>query len=84
MRTALLSILISASALAETVPVPKITALPVTSDSYPFNAASRDLQALDLPKLGYSEQEFVVSGTADVYDWAADGSLMVKPRRFTS
>ena len=78
MRTALLSILISASALAETVPVPKITALPVTSDSYPFNAASRDLQALDLPKLGYSEQEFIVSGTADVYDWAADGSLTVK------
>src|SRR6516225_11157221 len=78
MRITLCTILISAAALAETVPVPKITPLPVTADSYPLNTASHDLQPLDFPKLGYTEAEFIVSGTANVYDWAADGSLTVK------
>jgi hypothetical protein len=78
MRIALCSILISTFGWAETVPMPKVTPLPVTADSYPFNAASRDLQPLDLQKLGYAEEEFIVSGSANVYDWAADGSLTVK------
>jgi len=78
MRIALCTILISAAAWGETVPVPKITPLPVTADSYPFNAASHDLQPLDLPKLRYVEEEFIISGTANVYDWAADGSISVK------
>src|SRR6516162_10897005 len=78
MRTALCIFLISAAALAETVPVPKITPLPVTADAYPLNTASHDLQSLDLAKLGYTETEFIVSGNANVYDWAADGSLTVK------
>jgi hypothetical protein len=29
-------------------------------------------------KTGYVEEEFIVSRTANVYDWGADGSLMVK------
>ena len=78
MRITLCTIVLSAAVWAETVPVPKITPLPVTADSYPLNAASRDLQPLDLPKLGYAEDEFIVSGMANVYDWAADGSLTVK------
>ncbi len=52
--------------------------IPVTADSFPFLAASRSLQAFDLAKLGYVEEEFIVSGTASVYDWAADGTLNVK------
>src|SRR5579863_7729009 len=78
MKIALCTILVSTAVWAETVPVPKITPLRVTADSYPLNTASRDLQPLDLPKLGYAEDEFIVSGTANVYDWAADGSLTVK------
>src|SRR5215469_2690469 len=78
MRIAVCTILISTFALAETVPVPKITPLPVTADSFPLNTAGHDLQPLDLSKLGYTEAEFIVSGTANVYDWAADGSLTVK------
>jgi hypothetical protein len=33
---------------------------------------------VDLPGRGYVEEEFFVSGTANVYDWAADGRLTVK------
>src|SRR5579871_1485047 len=74
---ALCSIFVSA-AWAENVPVPKATALPVTADSYPLNSASHDLQPLDLAKHGYVEEEFILSGSANVYDWANDGSLTVK------
>ena len=52
--------------------------VPVTADSHPFLAAKDNLQPLDLAKLGYVEEEFLVSGTANVYDWAPDGSLRVK------
>jgi alpha/beta hydrolase family protein len=59
--------------------VPKVTGpLPVTSDSFPFLAADRNLQPTDLKKYGYVEEEFIVTGTANVYDWAADGALTVK------
>jgi Alpha/beta hydrolase domain len=60
-------------------PVPKLTGpIPVTADSYPFLAANRVFEPLDLKKAGYVEEEFIVSGTANVYDWNADGSIMVK------
>ncbi len=58
---------------------PKVTGpIPVTADSFPFLAANRNLQQIDLPKVGYVEEEFIVSGAANVYDWGADGSLTVK------
>src|SRR6266446_376447 len=59
--------------------VPKVTGpIPVSSDSFPFLAADRNLQPTDLKKYGYVEEEFIVTGTANVYDWAADGALTVK------
>src|SRR5580698_242839 len=59
--------------------VPKLTGpIPVTANSFPFIAADRLFQPLDLKKAGYVEEEYIVSGTANVYDWAADGSLTVK------
>src|SRR5580658_2019400 len=62
-----------------TTSVPKPTGpIPLTADSFPFLAANRVFQPLDLKKAGYVEEEFIVSGTANVYDWAADGSLTVK------
>jgi hypothetical protein len=63
---------------ADVVPVPKITPLPVTADSRPLLAASQTLAPMDLSKAGYVEEEFILSGTANVYDWAADGTLTVK------
>jgi hypothetical protein len=60
-------------------PVPKATGpIPVTANSYPFMAANKSTPAFDLSKVGYVEQEYIVSGTANVYDWAADGSINVK------
>jgi alpha/beta hydrolase family protein len=59
--------------------VPKVTGpIAVSSDSFPFMAADRNLQPTDLKKYGYVEEEFIVTGTANVYDWAADGALTVK------
>jgi len=66
-------------AAGQGTPVPKFTGpIPVTADSYPFMDAAHSLVPFDLSKYGYVEQEFIVSGTANVYDWAADGSLTVK------
>src|SRR5262245_64677938 len=59
-------------------PVPKATPVPVTADSYPFMAANKSTPALDLSKVGYVEEEYLVNGTANVYDWASDGAVSVK------
>ena len=65
-------------AAAETVPVPTITALPVTASSRPFMAADHTMDPEDLSKSGYVEAEFLVSGKANVYDWGSDGAVSVK------
>ena len=65
-------------AAAETVPVPKVTVLPVSANSRPFMGADHLIEPMDLAKSGYTEAEYLVSGAANVYDWNADGSLTVK------
>jgi hypothetical protein len=65
---------LAAAAFAQKVTGP----IPVTADSHPFLAADHNLQPMDLSKVGYVEEEFLLSGTANVYDWAADGALTVK------
>jgi hypothetical protein len=62
------------SAAAQSVTGP----IPVTAESVPFLAADRNLEPVDLKKYGYVEEEFIVSGKASVYDWAADGTVTVK------
>lgn len=52
--------------------------LPVTSDSYPYMSASRLIEPTDLAASGFVEEEFFLSGTANVYDWPAPGVLTVK------
>ncbi|HTM02117.1 MAG TPA: alpha/beta hydrolase domain-containing protein [Vicinamibacterales bacterium] len=49
--------------------------LSVTPQSYPFAAADHQMTPFDLAKAGYVEEEFLVSGTANVYDWQTDRSL---------
>jgi hypothetical protein len=68
----------AAFALAQSVPIPKVTPVPTTATSYPFLAASHNLVPIDLAKAGYVEEEFIISGNANVYDWASDGKLNVK------
>jgi hypothetical protein len=70
---------LSAILCAQAVPVPKTTgAIPVTADSAPFMAAANNLEPTDLAKFGYVEEEFILSGNANVYDWSADGAVTVK------
>ena len=60
-------------------PIPNVTGpIPVAAESYPLMVSSRLQTLVDLPKAGYVEEEFFVSGRANIYDWAADGRLSVK------
>jgi hypothetical protein len=52
--------------------------LPVTADSYPFGAADHTLIPTDLKKIGYIEEEFLVSGKANVYEWPEQGPAIVR------
>ena len=52
--------------------------LPVTPTSYPFGAAGHTRVPQDLASLGYVEEEFLVAGTANVYDWPAPGPALVR------
>jgi hypothetical protein len=52
--------------------------LPVTTGSYPFGAADHTRVPTDLKAIGYVEEEFLVAGTANVYDWPAPGPAVVR------
>ena len=57
-------------------PLPSVTGpIPVTAGSHPFNGAAHTLTPIDLSRRGYVEEEYFVSGTANVYDWPALGQL---------
>ena len=60
-------------------PVPSVTGpIPVTLTSVPLMASSTLQTVVNLPGRGYVEEEFFVSGRANVYDWAANGTLSVR------
>jgi alpha/beta hydrolase family protein len=60
-------------------PLPHVTGpLAVTATSYPFGAADHTLVPEDLSKVGYVEQEYLVSGKANVYTWPAPGPAVVR------
>src|SRR5260370_34218933 len=83
-QTILIALMGGALAAGQGTAVPKFNGpIPVTADSYPFMDAAHSLVPFDLAKYGYVEQEFIVSGTANVDDWAADGSLSVKAEKGT-
>jgi len=64
------------------VAIPKIIGpIPLTADSYPFLGAGHTLNPVDFAKAGYVEEEFILSGNANVYDWATDGTLSVKTEK---
>lgn len=52
--------------------------LAVTTTSYPFGAASHTRVPEDLAAIGYIEEEFLVAGTANVYDWPAPGPAVIR------
>jgi len=68
-----------AKALAESIPLPTVVGpLPVSVDSYPFGGASHEMVPEDLSKVGYLEEEYLVSGTANVYSWPEPGPAVVR------
>jgi hypothetical protein len=52
--------------------------IPVTTDSYPFGAAIKSKVPQDLSKFGYVEEEYLISGFANVYDFDANSKVVVK------
>jgi hypothetical protein len=87
-KIATAALALAASALWGQTPVPRSANIPITHfipelsksppDSYALMTADRYLQPIDLSKVGYVEEEYIVSGAASVYDWGADGKPMVK------
>lgn len=60
-------------------PIPHIKGpLPVSEASYPFGAADHTLMPQDLGKMGYIEEEFLISGTANIYDWPKAGPVSIR------
>jgi hypothetical protein len=51
--------------------------VPVTATSSPFLASAHDATPIDLARHGYVEQEFLVSGRANVYSWPDLDTLTV-------
>lgn len=70
-----------------TVTLPAVTGpIPVTAGSYPLMASDKLQVVVDLPKAGYVEEEYFLSGTANVYDWGPDGepAVTVPGARYTT
>jgi hypothetical protein len=68
----------SSLSAAQPVPVPTAILVPVTSDSYPFGAADHLNVPEDLARVGYVEDEYFVSGKANVYDWTPGSPATVR------
>ncbi len=71
--------LIATQGIHAAAPIPAVTGpIPVTPDSYPFGAANRTSVPQDLSQAGYVEEEYFVSGLANVYDFDSDGKVIIK------
>src|SRR5436190_10454036 len=69
----------SAQSSRTVAPVPDLTGpIPVTATSYPLMTSSKLQTIVDLPKAGYVEEEFFLTGRANVYDWSGDGQVIVQ------
>lgn len=59
-------------------PLPSVRGpIPISAASYPFLASAHDTTPIDLNQSSYSEQEFFVSGSANVYSWPDLNTLTV-------
>jgi hypothetical protein len=50
----------------------------VTSESYPFNGADHSVVPQNIASSNYIEEEYFISGKANVYDYDATGKVIVK------
>jgi hypothetical protein len=67
------------AAAAQAVPtLPRLTGpIAETPTSHAFSASLHQADPLDLSRVGYIEEEYLVSGRARVFDWARDGAPAV-------
>ena len=71
-------LMIAGHSASADIPVPEVSApLPVTAESYPFGAAAHTRVPEDLKASGYVEEEVLVSGIANVYDWPQGSAAAV-------
>jgi alpha/beta hydrolase family protein len=77
--SALVALLWAAATAAAATPTPQVVGpLPVTGSSHPFGGAAWQLRPQDLAAHGYVEEEYLVTGKANVYDWSADNKAVVR------
>lgn len=82
---------VSVAVAQKPLPPPKATLVPVepwrytspdlktiTRDSVELMSADRYLVPEYLSQEGYVEEEYLITGNANVYDWGGDGKLMIK------
>jgi len=50
-------------------PPVKCEKLPITEESYPLGACNRLVEPMDLSEYGYVEEEYIIKGYANVYEW---------------
>src|SRR4051794_16058314 len=75
----LVTLLVATAVAAAATPIPQgVGPLPVTASSHPFGGAAWQLQPQNLAANGYVEEEYLVSGKANVYDWGTDNKAVVR------
>jgi hypothetical protein len=61
------------------VSIPSVVGpLKVTADSYPFDSAVKTTIPQDLSNVGYVEEEYLISGKANVYEFDPAGKVIIK------
>jgi hypothetical protein len=77
--SAVVALLLSGAPASAAIPLPTVVGpLPVSEESYPFGAAAHQMVPQDLSERGYVEEEYLVSGQANVYEWPATGPATVR------
>ena len=75
----------SLAAPADQPSLPRISAaLAQTPASHAFSASAQQNHPLDLRKYGYTEEEYLVSGQARVFDWSNDGPKALAQGPYTT
>ena len=69
----------SVIAIDAAIPLPRVTGpLPNRPQSYPFGGAAHTRVPADLALRAYVEEEYLISGSANVYDWPKAGPAVVR------
>ncbi len=79
LAAALLALAAGAAGAGAATPLPQVVGpLPASEASHPFGGAAWQMRPQDLAARGYIEEEYLVSGRANVYEWGADNKATVR------